>query len=133
MSEENVEVVRQHVEAFRAGDAERAVSFLDPDIVMDARRYAAEAETIVGLANLDRFASRFKGAFASYDFDMSDFRDLGGGTILAVGRERGRGRTSGVPVERSMAGLYSVIDGKIVRITMFESETEALEAVGLSE
>jgi hypothetical protein len=29
--------------------------------------------------------------------------------------------------------LYSVIDGKIARITTFPSEEEALEAAGLSE
>jgi hypothetical protein len=48
-------------------------------------------------------------------------------------RETGRGKGSGVPVDRPLATLYTLIDGKIARITMFHTEQEALEAVGLSE
>jgi hypothetical protein len=36
-------------------------------------------------------------------------------------------------VRQSFAVLYTVIDGRIVRITGFPSEQDALEAVGLSE
>jgi hypothetical protein len=50
--------------------------------------------------------------------------------VLAVVTETGSGKTSGVPVRHSIATLYTVIDGKIVRITTFPSEQEALEAIG---
>ena len=38
MSEENVEVVRGHIEAFRRGDPPGALSHLDPNVVWDASR-----------------------------------------------------------------------------------------------
>ena len=38
MSEENVEIVRLHIDAWRAEEATRALSFLDPHIVMDLSR-----------------------------------------------------------------------------------------------
>jgi hypothetical protein len=47
--------------------------------------------------------------------------------------ETGRGKGSGVPVTRSFVTLYTVIDGKIARCTLFGSEQEALEAAGLRE
>ena len=47
--------------------------------------------------------------------------DLGSGAILAAVIETGRGRSSGVPVRRSYAALYTVIDRKIARITIFPS------------
>jgi ketosteroid isomerase-like protein len=59
--------------------------------------------------------------------------DLGSGAILAVVTETGRGKGSGVPVRRSFAALYTVIDGKIVRITQFPSEEQALKAIGPPE
>jgi hypothetical protein len=59
--------------------------------------------------------------------------DLGSGAVLAVLTETGRGKGSGVPVDRSLATLYTVIDRKIARITMFHTEREALEAAGLRE
>jgi ketosteroid isomerase-like protein len=58
--------------------------------------------------------------------------DLGGGAVLAVVAEEGRGKSSGVPVQQSFAALYTVIDGKIARVTFFPDERQALDAVGLS-
>jgi len=37
MSQENVEVVRQHIDAYAAGDGERALSFVDPEVVGQRR------------------------------------------------------------------------------------------------
>ena len=38
MSQENVEIVRAHVEAFQRGDSSDALSYIDPDLVWDASR-----------------------------------------------------------------------------------------------
>ena len=40
---------------------------------------------------------------------------------------------SGAPVVRSFGVLYTVIDGKIARMTTFRNGQDALEAAGLSE
>jgi hypothetical protein len=133
MSQEDLEIVMQHVEAFRNGDNERAMSLLHTDVVLDTTRYAAEGETLVGHGGVERFARRFKGAFGEYDYGMTDFRDLGEGMILGIGTERARGRSSGVLVERTLVGLYDVVEREITRITMFGSEVEALEAARLRE
>jgi len=59
--------------------------------------------------------------------------DLGSGAVLALLTEEGRGKISGVPVRQSFAALYTVIDGKIARVTFFPSEDQALEAAGLRD
>jgi hypothetical protein len=59
--------------------------------------------------------------------------DLGGGTVVVVVTERGHGKRSRISVERTGAGLYSILDGKIVRIIWFPTERDARAAVGLSE
>jgi ketosteroid isomerase-like protein len=69
--------------------------------------------------------------FEEYSYEVERLSDLGSGAILAVVTETGRGKASGVPVRRSLATLYTVIDGTIVRMTQFPSEEEALEAAGL--
>jgi ketosteroid isomerase-like protein len=43
--------------------------------------------------------------------------------------ERGRGRGSGAPVERAVGVIYTVIGGRIVRITVFPSAEAAREAI----
>jgi ketosteroid isomerase-like protein len=133
MSEENVEIVRGHIEAWRAADAPRAVSFFDPYVVADVSRTDEIDSAFYGPQAITEFFRRFAGTFEDYRWEIERLTDLGSGAVLAVLRETGRGKGSGVPVDRPLATLYTVIDGKIARITTFHSEREALEAAGLSE
>ena len=73
------------------------------------------------------------GAFEDYDYEAQRLTDLGSGAVLVTLTEGGRGKSSGVPVRQSLAALYTVIDGKIARVTFIASEEQALEAAGLSE
>jgi ketosteroid isomerase-like protein len=133
MSEEHIEIVRGHIEAWRAEDAPRAVSFFDPYVVADVSRTDEIDSAFYGHQAITEFFRRFAGTFEDYRWEIERLTDLGSGAVLAVSRETGRGKGSGVPVDRSLAALYTVIDGKIARITTFHTEREALEAAGLSE
>lgn len=53
--------------------------------------------------------------------------------VLAAVTQAGSGRASGVPVRRSTAVLYTVIELKIARITVFPSEEAARRAVEADE
>ena len=132
MSQENVEIVRDHIEAF-THDAPRALSFLDPFVVADMSRVGTFFGTrpAYGQEAVAQAAARYVGAFDEYAYVVEGLTDLGSGAILAAVTETGRGRSSGVPVRRSYAALYTVIDRKIARITIFPSEEQVLEAVGL--
>jgi ketosteroid isomerase-like protein len=133
MSRENVEVVRKHLEAF-THDADRAISFFDAFVVMDRTRVGAlDDEVVYGKKALSQAVVRYLGAFEDYAYDVVRLTDAGSGAILATVNERGRGKASGALVQHSFAALYTVIDGKIARITFFPSEEQALEAVGLRE
>ena len=133
MSEENVELVRAHIEAWRAEDAPRALAFLDPHVVLDVSRTGGIDSAFHGHEAIAEFFRRYAGTFEDYRWEIERLTDLGSGAVLAVSRETGRGKGSGVPVDRPLATLYTVIGGKIARITTFRSEREALEAAGLRE
>jgi ketosteroid isomerase-like protein len=133
MSEENVELVRAHIEAWRAEDAPHALSFLDPYVVADVSRTDEIDSAVYGQEGIAEFFRRYAGTFEDYGWEIERLTDLGSGAVLAVSRETGRGKGSGVPVDRPLTTLYTVIDGKIARITTFRTEAEALEAAGLSE
>jgi ketosteroid isomerase-like protein len=132
MSQENVEVVRGHLDAFNDNDAPRSLSAVDPYVVVDRSRVGAVDSTVIyGREALVEAVRRQLGAFEEYALEVEGLTDLGSGVILALLTEAGRGKGSGVPVRRSFAYLYTLIDGKIVRITQFLSEKQALEAAGL--
>jgi ketosteroid isomerase-like protein len=134
MSQENVEVVRQHIEAFRQGDPPGALSHLDPYVVWDASRIDLPDVTVAyGHEEFSQTIRHYNGAFDDYNFVAQRLTDLGSSAVLALLTEEGRGKGSGTPVRQSMVALYAVIDGKIVRITFFPGEAEALQAAGLRE
>jgi ketosteroid isomerase-like protein len=134
MSQENVEVVRGHIEAFRQGNPPGALSHLDPYVVWDASRIGLLDVTVAyGHEEFSQTIRHYIGAFEDYDFVAQRLTDLGSGAVLALLAEEGRGKSSGVPVRQSFAVLYTVIEGKIARITFFPSEEQAREAAGLRE
>ena len=51
--------------------------------------------------------------------------------LAALGRNRGRGKDSGVPVEGPYGAVFEFRDGKISRIRLFLDQGEALRAAGL--
>lgn len=131
MSEESADVVRNHIEAYQRDDVEGALGFFDPHIVQDTTRdRSVDGAVVHGYDAVVREVRRWIGAFEDYEFDVERITDLGAGTVLVIATERGRGKGSGAPVERTIAGVYNVLDGKIVRITGYLSEEAAVAAVG---
>jgi len=132
VAQQNVEVVRAHIDAYRRQDVSLSLSFMDPHVILDTHRMDG-SDAVHGHEGVDEIVTRYVGAFEDYSYEVERLTDLGSGTVLAVVTETGRGKASGVPVNRHYASLYTVIDDKIARITVFPSEEQALEAVGLRE
>jgi ketosteroid isomerase-like protein len=132
VSEEQVEVVRKHIAAYRRRDVSVALSLMDPHAVLDMNRVDG-SDPSHGHEAIDEAVTRYVGAFEEYAYELERLTDLGSGAILAVVTETRRGKGSGAPVSRSFAVLYTVIDGRIARITQFRTERDALEAAGLPE
>jgi ketosteroid isomerase-like protein len=134
MSQEIVEIVRGHIDAFRRGDVPGALSYLDPYVVWDPSRVRPlDFGVAFGREELARTIRHYIGAFEEYDYEAQALTDLGSGAVLATLTEGGRGKSSGVPVRQSFAALYTVIDGKIARVSFFPSKEQALEAAGPAE
>ncbi|HMH48039.1 MAG TPA: hypothetical protein VK538_10030 [Solirubrobacteraceae bacterium] len=51
--------------------------------------------------------------------------------VIMLGRLRGRGKNSGVPVDASLGMVFDLRDGKIARIRGYLDHGEALRAAGL--
>ena len=104
MSQENVEIVRAHIEAF-LHDAPRALSFFDPYVVIDwSRGPDLDFEVAYGHEAVAQAVARFVGAFDEYAYAVERLTDLGSGAILAAVTETGRGRS----IARLAASLKSV-------------------------
>jgi ketosteroid isomerase-like protein len=134
MSQENVEVVRDQFAATNERDFPRSMSHYaeDVELVVDPGAFL-ERGTFRGREAVGQwFANWFTTFEPGYHFDIVEARDLGD-VVFLIASHQGRGRTSGVEVQGTTGYLYTLRDSKIVRVELYPSRAEALEAAGLGE
>jgi ketosteroid isomerase-like protein len=134
MSEENVEVVRQAWEAFWARkDNETALALYDPEVQIDltAVPHIGQSEVYFGLEGVQEWIRDLLASFGGMKSEVEEWIDAGE-RVIAIIHIYGRGKRSGVPVDNLEAHLWTVRDGLLLRLQIFASRAEALEAAGLS-
>jgi ketosteroid isomerase-like protein len=134
MSEENVEVVREFIEAGQRQDWERAAKFLDPDAEMHGTVGGLEEGRVSrGLpAMIREFETEDLGAWEERRLDPEEFLHVDDLVVLRLHEYR-RGRGSGVELENDTAVVFTVRNGRVVRIQGYMDKDAALKAAGLSD
>jgi ketosteroid isomerase-like protein len=133
MSQETVEIVRQVTEAWERREMDAVFRLFDPDIVWDNSTLPAPNTGIYrGHDAIQQFFEGWLEAFETQRIHAETFID-GGDRVVVGHRISGRGKTSGAEVRMLRWMVYSVRNGLVTRIDVFETKTEAFEAVGLSE
>ena len=134
MSQENVEMVRAAFEAFLAGRSDFGVELLGPDVEWDASDLPAPdiGGVYRGPEGVRQFWREWLAAWETVQFD---YRLVDAGDrVLALIDQRMRGRSTGIEVPfGEYAHVYTFRDGLIVHWKVYMRQSEALEAVGLSE
>jgi ketosteroid isomerase-like protein len=132
MSQENVEIVREAMEAYMGNDEATVRKIVAPDVVISTRPDQPDVREHHGYDGMLRASAEWLEAWDDHTMEAARVWDAGEFVILAT-RESGRGKISGVPLETESVFVYTLSQGRIVRIQIFGSEREALEAAGLSE
>jgi ketosteroid isomerase-like protein len=123
MSQENVEIVRRFLVV---QDLDEALTYADPGIVWNP----VEEEPEQGHDAVRASTTRWKGEWDDYELIPESFTDAGDRVVATV-RFRARGRGSGIEVDARLYDVFTLRDGKIVRMDQFTEQSEALEAAGL--
>jgi ketosteroid isomerase-like protein len=131
MSDENVMLVRQMLDAFNRGDVAAVIATFDENCKLDEPPEVPDAPTV-----------GFRGHDGIREW-MANLRDVAGvqfepisatasgDVVVSEWESRGLGKASGVPIEWTTFVVIHVRGGKIVRAQGFLSRDEALEAAGL--
>ena len=122
MSQESVDIVRRFL---IVDDVDEALMCADPGIVWNP----IEELPTKGHDAVRESVARWKAEWHDYKVMPEEFVDMGDRVVVTV-RLRGRGRGSGVEVDARFYDVYTLRDGKIVRMDQFTERTQALEAVG---
>jgi ketosteroid isomerase-like protein len=134
MSQESVEVVRCYY-AHRQATGDILAEAIAPNYVWDMSHFRGwpEQQTYEGIDGARRFVREWTAAFDDWAIEVVDIHDAGDHRVVAVIDQRGRSRSTGLPVEMRFAQVFTMSDGKQVRMEMYDDPDEALKAVGLAE
>ena len=135
MSQGNIEVVRQAIEAFNRGDLERFVETVPfDDQTVEYHEYPEFIEVGVfrGRDAIEQHWQQFLDAFEGYRFDIEELIDADDEVVVFT-HQHGRGKESGLAFELRSAWVFTFRDGKLTRIRTYPDRARALAAVGLSE
>jgi ketosteroid isomerase-like protein len=133
MSQENVEVVRALYDAWSGPDGRHAaLAFIADDFEWVNPGYAVESGTRHGHEGWSDAMDSLEAAFHFNGCDPIEFRDLGD-RVLCFTTFVAKTSPDGMVFTQDEPHLWTLRDGKAVRLEWFHDRREALEAVGLSD
>ena len=133
MSQENVEFVRRAAEAYERGDLSAVLETFSPDLVTYIAPPIPVAGTYHGPEGFLQVTLDWAEGFDELIATTEEHIDAGGDRVITRVRHRASGAESGVPVETDFWYVWTIREGKSVRVDIFTDRREALEAAGLRE
>jgi ketosteroid isomerase-like protein len=134
VSQQNVEIIREFLEAFNRRDFAASLDAIDPDVEWHPPPDIPNAAIATGHAALIANWRDWLGAWDYYRFLPEEILEGTGEKVLVVGHESGQGTDSGIEARsRRVTAVYQLRDGKIVRFKAYLDRAEALQAAGLRD
>jgi ketosteroid isomerase-like protein len=130
MSQEDVEVVRQAHEALNAGDPDALIPLCGEAFQLDMSDRVLNPAVYEGHDGIRRFLAEVHDVWETYTWEPEELLDAGDAVVVLI-RSSGRGRGSGVAIERRTAMVWTVRGGRATALRFFRNRDQALEAVGL--
>jgi ketosteroid isomerase-like protein len=132
MSDDNVEIIRRGFETMQRDGWQTLFSLIDPEFELTTPPdLAMEPDTYRGEAGLRRY-------FESFEDAMEDIQIVPEGEFLGAGekvfvpfRLSARGRETGIEATQHAFQVWTMRAGKGLRVEIFASREQALEAGGL--
>jgi ketosteroid isomerase-like protein len=127
MSEQNVEIVRESLEAFQRGEVDRALAIAHPDLV--TTRHDPDGAVFHGHDGFLALFTDWMEGWTEWSFSGDEYVDLGDEVIVRM-HQWGRGAGSGAPVEGIFWLVYGMTEGRVARLDIYNDEAEAHRTAG---
>jgi ketosteroid isomerase-like protein len=130
MSQENVEIARQSLDAYSRRDIEAMRALNHPDMELDwSASHGFQAGVYRGFDAALRFYDGYFEVFDEIVIEPDRFIEAGDSVVVPnVAHQRGR---DGIEVSARSALVFTVRSRRITRICLYQETEEALKAVGL--
>ena len=133
MTEENVGAVEDAYRALASSGLDRFIEHWSDDL--DHRSIANAPDDrgpIHGKDAMRAYVQDWMDTFDEFWIEPVELIDAGGGVVVAVLRDGGRAKLSGIELDETFAPVFTMRDRKIARGREYATRDEALEAAGLS-
>jgi uncharacterized protein len=130
MSRENVEVVKAAIDAANREDWDAVVQAAAPNFELDmSRSRSFRGAAVYGLDQLRGFLVEFAESWESVRVEPHEFIEAGD-LVVVPWTTHARGR-DGIEVVSRPTFVWTIRDGAIERLSMYQEREEALEALGI--
>ena len=132
MPSQNLDLVRSIYADWERGDFRHA-DWAHSDIEF-VRNAELEPERAQGIAGMARMWRRWLGEWDEFRTGKVDeYRELDHSRVFVTGRMSGRGKASGAEVEREFANVFELREGRVARLTIYNTRDRALADLGLED
>ena len=118
----NLEVVREMLDDYICGDYEAALPAFTHDVEV-----VTALERFHGPAGVVKEARRWEEMWTDYRFEVEGLIDAGDKVVLLY-HQVGKAQESGVEIDERAGWVYTLREGKIARVEMFQDREAALRA-----
>jgi ketosteroid isomerase-like protein len=125
MSAEDVAVLRRAYEALNRGDAAEALSALDPGAEWQEHSTLPEAGSYSGRDAIERFLHGFMESWDRFHQNLERVEAAGDKVFLFL-HVQAVGKGSGIEVEGSYAHVWTMRDGRGMRVDAYEDPEQAI-------
>ncbi|MFL5896048.1 MAG: nuclear transport factor 2 family protein [Thermoleophilaceae bacterium] len=129
VTEANVATLRRGYDALNRGDVSEVLALIDDEIAWDPGELTPDSASATGgRAGFESLIRSWVEAFDDFRIEPVDVIDQPP-FLLAIVRQSGRGRASGLDITIEIAHVWTVEDGRAVGFHSYRSADEALQAI----
>jgi ketosteroid isomerase-like protein len=132
--EENVEIIRLATESFnRSGLAsEETLGYMHPDLVFEEPPEQPAPRVAEGRDAAVKMFQEFDSAWQEHRSEPEEIRALDHERVLVLSIEHFRGR-DGIEIQQPSGAIYTLREGKIIRMQSFWERETAFRVAGVAQ
>ena len=127
------ELVREIYDGLNRRDTERVREHFDPEVefVSATARVEGEASVFRGYDGMREYVAQISDIWEDAHWEVESVQQVDADSALAIVVFEGSGPGSGVEIEQRVAALFTVRNGKVLRIEGFSDLAEGRRSAGL--
>jgi ketosteroid isomerase-like protein len=124
------DIVRRAHDALNRGDVEALAALCAPDFRLDMSDRVFNPAVYSGHGGIRRFIDEVRDVWETFTWDPTEFEEAGD-VVLSLVHSVGRGRESGLEIDRDSAMVWTIPEDRLLAMTFYRDPSAARKAAGI--